>query len=517
MIEVLSIITLIISLVSLIIIYILLKKITGTNLSELQTTFKLALEENSTKQERLIKDEFSRNREETNNAAKQTREELSGSFKLLNDSFFNRMIEVSNLQKSQLETFRETMNTLSRTIEDKMELFRDGMEKKLQNFQNEFSLSSKHSREELSGTLKSITDSLLKQLSETSQLQKNELKLFSEQLNKLTQTNEVKLDQLRDKVEERLINLQDSNTKKLDEMRATVDEKLQSTLEKRLGESFKLVSDRLEQVHKGLGEMQTLAIGVGDLKKVLSGVKTRGILGEYQLENILEQILSPEQYSKNVITKIGSKENVEFAIKLPGREKTEQTVWLPIDSKFPQEKYQYLLDAYESGNTERIDLANKELEKTIKLSAKDIRDKYLDPPNTTDFGIMFLPFEGLYAEIAKRPGMLEILQREYKITVAGPSNLSAFLNSLQMGFRTLAIEKRTSEVWSLLGAVKTEFGKFGDVLDKTQKKLQEATNTIDEASKRTRSIERRLRDVQVLPVAGQPALLDESNLQDTPE
>jgi DNA recombination protein RmuC len=318
---------------------------------------------------------------------------------------------------------------------------------------------------------------------------------------------------MRQTVEERLKSLQDDNAQKLEKMRQTVDEKLHATLEQRLGDSFKIVSERLELVHKGLGEMQTLAIGVGDLKKVLSNVKTRGILGEFQLGSILEQILSPEQYAKNVITKKGSRENVEFAIRLPGRDDAGEVVYLPIDSKFPVENYHNLLNAFDHGDHAAMEEAGKLLENAIKKCAKDIRDKYLDPPGTTDFGIMFLPFEGLYAEVVKRTGLIETLQREYKIIITGPTTLAAILNSLQMGFRTLAIEKRSGEVWTLLSAVKTEFGKFGDILDKTQKKLQEASNTIEDAAKKSRTIEKKLKNVQALPVAEAPTLLGDADEQ----
>ncbi|MGZ5136088.1 MAG: DNA recombination protein RmuC, partial [Flavitalea sp.] len=299
---------------------------------------------------------------------------------------------------------------------------------------------------------------------------------------------------------------------KLDEMRATVDEKLQKTLETRLGESFKLVSERLEAVHKGLGDMQQLATGVGDLKKVLTNVKTRGVLGEYQLENLLEQLFTPEQYSKNVKTKSGSNALVEFAIKMPGRE--EGTVWLPIDSKFPKEDYEFLMNAYDNGTPELIEESRKNFVRGIKKCATDICSKYIDPPNTTDFAILFLPFESLYAEVLRTPGLFESIQRECKINIAGPTTLSAFLSSLQMGFRTLAIERRTSEVWHLLGAVKTQFGLFGNILEKTQRKLKEASSSIDDAGQRSRVIERKLRDVQALPQAESVMLLGEPDDSD---
>ncbi len=270
------------------------------------------------------------------------------------------------------------------------------------------------------------------------------------------------------------------------------------------------MSERLELVHKGLGEMQTLASGVGDLKKVLTNVKTRGTWGEIQLGNLLEQILSPEQYAKNVATKLGSNDRVEFAIKLPGKERSGEVVWLPLDAKFPQEDYQRLVEAAEQGNPQLVEEVGRMLETRIKNEARTIKEKYLDPPRTTDFAIMFLPTEGLYAEVIRRVGLTDVLQREYRVTVAGPTTLAAILNSLQLGFRTLAIEKRSSQVWSLLGAVKTEFGRFGEILDKTQKKLQEASNTIETASRRSRAIEQKLKDVQQLPATDATRLLGNS-------
>ena len=282
-------------------------------------------------------------------------------------------------------------------------------------------------------------------------------------------------------------------------------------LHSRLGESFKQVSERLEQVYKGLGEMRTLATGVGDLKKVLTNVKTRGTWGEIRLSHILEQILTPDQYDVNVATKKNSNDRVEFAIKLPGQDNDMQTVvWLPIDSKFPQEDYQRLLDAQEAADKELAEKSIKSLAGRIKAEAKYIKEKYIDPPYTTDFGIMFLPVEGLYAEVLRQPGLCDTLQREYRIVVTGPTTLAALLNSLQMGFRTLAIEKRSSDVWELLGVVKTEFGKFGDVLAKTKKKLKEASNTIGQAEVRTRAIERKLRKVEEVPLQDEARLIDES-------
>jgi DNA recombination protein RmuC len=375
--------------------------------------------------------------------------------------------------------------------------------------------SARLARQELGSSLKYSSDSLLKRVTENARLQKDQLDSFSKQLMGLTKLNEEKLEAMRKSMETQLRALQEDNSRKLEQMRATVDEKLQSTLEKRLGDSFKQVSERLEQVYKGLGEMRHLATGVGDLKKVLTNVRTRGTWGEIRLGHILEQILTPDQYDVNVATKKNSNERVEFAIKLPGQEADkEKVVWMPIDSKFPQEDYQRLLDAQEAADKESADKFIKQLEMRIKTEAKSIKEKYIDPPATTDFGIMFLPVEGLYAEVLRRPGLCDFLQREYRMVVTGPTTLAALLNSLQMGFRTLAIEKRSSEVWELLGAVKSEFGRFGDVLSKTKKKLQEASNSIDKAEIRTRAIERKLKKVQQVPPPDSPALIEGSQAEE---
>jgi len=375
--------------------------------------------------------------------------------------------------------------------------------------------SARQAREEISGTLKFASDSQLKQMGEIAGMQTDQLDSFSKQLLAMTTLNEEKLETLRKAVETQLRTMQADNSKRLEQMRKVVDEKLQSTLGKRLSDSFKQVSERLEQVYKGLGEMRSLATGVGDLKKVLTNVKTRGTWGEIQLSHILEQILTPDQYEVNVATKQTSSDRVEFAIKLPGQgSHKEKVVWLPIDSKFPQEDYQRLLDAQDAADKVLAEKSVKNLETRIKVEAKAIREKYIDPPNTTDFGIMFLPVEGLYAEVLRRPGLCDSLQRDYRIVVTGPTTLAALLNSLQMGFRTLAVEKRSSEVWELLGAVKTQFGKFGEVLARTKKKLQEASNTIDQAEVRTRVIERKLNKVQELPQTDSAKLMDSATIED---
>jgi len=363
-------------------------------------------------------------------------------------------------------------------------------------------------RTELAASLKNFGEGINHTMAQASTVQKDN---FFALLNKQSEQNQAtsqRLDQMRETLEKKIAELQTGNERKLDEMRATVDEKLQKTLETRLGESFKLVSERLEAVHKGLGDMQQLATGVGDLKRVLTNVKTRGVLGEYQLESVLDQLLTIEQYARNVKTKEGSNALVEFAIKFPGKD--DKAIWLPVDSKFPKEDYELLTDAYDHGDAELIETRRNAFVKSIKKCAADISGKYIDAPNTTDFAILFLPFESLYAEVLRVPGLFESLRLEYKINITGPTTLSAFLSSLQMGFRTLAIEKRSSEVWQLLGAVKTEFGVFGDILDKTQKKLTEASNVIDQASTRSRAIERKLKTVQELPQADAAKLIDET-------
>ncbi|MGI6264007.1 MAG: DNA recombination protein RmuC [Acutalibacteraceae bacterium] len=357
-------------------------------------------------------------------------------------------------------------------------------------------LSRQEQNEALQSSMKTLGDLLNQSVTGMSTQLETRFKTFET-------TNEQKMDAVRNTVAQRLQYMQEDNNKQLETIRQTVDEKLQKTLEDKMTQSFQLVNERLEQVYKGLGEMQSLAVGVGDLKKVLSNVKTRGILGEIQLGAILEEILAPEQYESNVATVPGSKNVVEFAVKLPGDDGAP--VWLPIDSKFPGDAYADLQNAYESGSAEAVQAAFNVLATRIKLFAKDIRDKYIEPPHTTDFGIMFLPFEGLYAEVVNR-GLVEVLQRDYKVNIAGPSTMAALLNSLQMGFRTVAIQKRSSEVWAILGAVKTEFDKFGDILVSTQKRLNQANEDLDKlVGTRTRMIQRRLREVEKLdePTAAQ--------------
>jgi DNA recombination protein RmuC len=464
--------------------------------------------------ERIVREEIARGREEASDSARGLREEVSRQVKAFNDSVLKQMADIAGIEKQQLETFalalegmRESSATrleaMRLTIEERLDKLTDDSGKRLAAARIESAEQSKQMRDETAVALKNFNDSVLRSVAEMAHGQRGQFDSFKTELTKLTDSNEKKLAELRATVESKLSEMQTQNAAKLDEMRQTVDEKLQGTLEKRLGESFKLVSDRLEQVHKGLGEMQTLAGGVGDLKRVLVNVKTRGTWGEMQLGNLLEQVLSPEQYAANVATKKDSNDRVEFAIRLPGREDNEgEVVWLPIDAKFPREDYERLVEASERSNPVAVEEAAKALEARVRAQAKSIREKYIDPPGTTDFAILFLPIEGLYAEVLRRPALVESLQRDCRVSIAGPTTLAALLNSLQMGFRTLAIQKRSSEVWNVLGEVKTQFGKFGEVLDKVKTKLTEASNTIEKVQVRTRAINRKLRDVQELPVSG---------------
>ena len=412
--------------------------------------------------------------------------------------------------KDNTKDLTKTLSGLEFNLMRLEQLLQDEMRKN----RSEGKTDTRELREEVANTLNRFNEAVVSRVSENSINQLAQLDSFIKQLNSLTQMNENKFDQLRESVEKQLKALQVDNNTKLEEMRKTVDEKLHNTLEKRLGESFRLVSERLEQVHKGLGEMQTLATGVGDLKRVLSNVKTRGIWGEIQLGNLLEQILTPEQYEKNVATVPRSNERVEFAIKLPGRSETQESIWLPIDAKFPLEDYQRLLEAQEQADIAMVEQCAKNLEVRIKAEAKDIMTKYISVPSTTEFAILFLPIESLYAEVLRIPSLCELLMNKYKVVITGPTTLAALLNSLQMGFRTIAIEKRSSEVWSILGAVKTEFSKFGDLLDKTHKKLQEASNSINTAAQKSRTIERKLKNVEQLPQSEAVNLLDIDNYEE---
>jgi len=364
-------------------------------------------------------------------------------------------------------------------------------------------------REEVVRAQRSSIETMIQTIGELGNLQRDKLESVERRIKDLTDSNEARIEKLRNTLDAQLTSLQETNEKKLDQMRQTVDEKLQNTLEKRLAESFKIVSERLEAVQRGLGEMQSLATGVGDLKRVLTNVKARGTWGEVQLGALLEQILTPDQYAKNVQTREGSRETVEYAIRLPGagNDSRAAVCWLPIDSKFPQEDYLRLVSAADAADLDAVEKATAALTRAVRSSAKEIVDKYLDPPGTTDFAIMFLPTEGLYAEILRQPGLMERLQQTSRVVVAGPTTLSAILSSLRMGFRTLAIEKRSSEVWNVLAAVKTEFGKFGDVLAKVKNQLDAASNTIDQTGVRTRAMTRKLREVEQLPTDASEKIL----------
>lgn len=419
-----------------------------------------------------------------------------------------RLTENVTVQKGQFDTFETRLRTLTESNEKSLAQLREEVERKLAALQSDAGVQQAAARDESSRNFKALGEALGARLSEGAALQKEQLEKFSVGIANLSGNTEQRLEKMRETVEARLTALQTDNAAKLEQMRQTVDEKLHATLEQRLGESFKIVSERLEVVHQGLGEMQNLANGVGDLKKVLTNIKTRGNWGEVQLGNLLEQMFTPDQYAANVACNPSSQDRVEYAIKLPGRDGTGKPAWLAIDAKFPREDYERLVDAAEKGDPEGVAASAAALEARICVEAKKIREKYICPPDTMDFAIMFLPTEGLYAEVLRRPGLCDGLLHDHRVHLAGPTTLAALLSSLQTGFRTLAIEKRSSEVWEVLGAVKTEFGKFGDVLDKVQKKLQEASNTVDKAAVRTRAVARKLKTVQELPEQQATRLLD---------
>ena len=412
-------------------------------------------------------------RSEIKETARVSRTELNGGFSQFQQTLAAQFTSMTTLQNGKIDGFAQQLVRLTETNAQQLEAVRLSLQQQAQ-----------QARDEQGATLKRFGETLTLQLGQ------------------LTESNDRRFAEIRTTIEQRLKDIETNNATKLEEMRRTVDEKLHATLEQRLGESFKQVSDRLEQVHRGLGEMQTLAAGVGDLKKVLTNVKTRGTWGEVQLEALLEQLLTTDQYAKNVATVPKSADRVEFAIKLPGRQDPEGVavpVWLPIDAKFPREDYERLIEAQERADPVAVEEASRALEGRIRAEARAISEKYVAPPHTTDFALLFLPTEGLYAEVLRRPGLTDTLQRDYRVTIAGPTTLTALLNSLQMGFRTLAIEKRSSEVWQVLGAVKTEFGKFGDVLAKTKSQLETVTRSIEAAETRTRMMNRKLRDVEALP------------------
>jgi len=465
----------------------LVRRPTRTDLTPVLTWLE-TLVKSQERTERAVRDEIAASRKESGEQARGLREELQGALRHSTDGMIQSLDRISNAQQQRLEDFAKQLQAL-----------------KLANEAGAAQL-----RVELAAMYKDFRESLQKQIADLTGSQKQHFDAFAAQLATLVEKIEKKSDELRISLEAKVTQLQTDNAAKLEEMRRTVDEKLQGTLDKRLGESFKQVSERLELVHKGLGEMQTLASGVGDLKRVLTNVKTRGTWGEIQLGNLLEQILTSDQYARNVQTKPTGRETVEFALKLPGREEEDaKVVWLPIDAKFPKEDYELLVDASERGDAAMVEQAGRDLEARVRSEARDIRDKYIAPPHTTDFGLLYLPTEGLYAEVLRRSALVEGLQREHRVVVVGPTTLAALLNSLQMGFRTLAIQKRSSEVWRVLGAVKAEFGKFGDMLDKVKKKLDETGSTIEEAAHRSRQLERKLRKVEALPASEASTLLAE--------
>ena len=414
-------------------------------------------------------------------------------------------LHVRSRKNNTTREISRSISDLEKVIRDESRYNRENDENRSRKDREELASTLNHFRTEHRETLKNIT-------TQTNSAIQAFQKSFAESMELFNRLQREKFGELSIRQQELLQNTE----KKLEEMRATVDEKLQKTLHERIGQSFELVSKQLENVQKGLGEMQTLAQDVGGLKRVLSNVKIRGTIGEVQLSMLLEQILAPDQYDANVKTKSGSDKLVEFAVKLPGRAEGDESVYLPIDAKFPKDVYEQLLDAYESGDLQRVETTSRILEQTIRSMAKDIRDKYLAPPHTTDFGIMFLPFESIYGEVTRRAALLEQLQQEYHVIVTGPTTLAAILNSLQMGFRTLAIQKRSSEVWRILGGVKAEFEKFGGLLEKAQKNLQTANNQLEEVmGKRTRAIQRQLRSVEALPAKEeQNPLLDSFSKED---
>lgn len=509
-----------------------------------------ALETAIASTDRLVRDEFARGRDETSSGSRSLREEVVGAFSSLSDTMRKAMSDLADAQKAKLDDFgtrlsearteangsakalrEEVQNTLKQLgegivtsvealakmqgesldavtkkialltegNEQRQETLRTNVEQKLTEIKTDAAAGAKTLREEVTSSLKTLGESLVQSVTQISESQKERLDRVSVSVTDLTQKTAEQQEALRKTLEERLDVLRKENETKLDQMRQTVDEKLQATLDQRLATSFKQVSDHLEQVYKSVGEMQTLATGVGDLKKVLSNIKARGTWGEVTLGNLLEQVMAPQQYAQNVEVQPGTGQRVEFAIRLPGGADDDTPLWLPIDAKFPIGDYERLVEASERGDVEATEAASKAVEVSIRLAAKDICDKYIHPPHSTDFGVMFLPTEGLFAEVLRRPGLVDSLQRECRIIVTGPTTLMALLSSLRMGFRTLAIQKRSSEVWQVLAAVKSEFGRFEVVFDRVHKKLQEAQNVVEQAGTRRRAVVRKLRGVEALP------------------
>lgn len=479
--DILALAAVVVGLANLVLLVAMLRRSGGRDLDRLDQKVD-ALGQSGERTERVLREELSRARQESAEAAGGLRRDVTATVDAQGGSLRSSVVELGGLLERRLAQVESGVGTLTArnderigalalANEQKIDQLRGGVEDRLAQVESRIEGLSTRNEERLSG---------------------------------IAAANEQRLEAMRSTVESRLDQLQRDNASRLDAMRATVDEKLQSTLERRLGESFKQVSDRLEQVHRGLGEMQTLASGVGDLKKVLSNVKARGTWGEVQLRSLLEQGLAPEQFAENVATKEQSAERVEFVVKLPGRDEEAPALLLPIDAKFPLDDYQRLVDASEAGDAAACEAAAHALEQRVRQCARDIREKYVNPPRTTDFAILYLPTEGLYAEVLRRPGLCDRLQREHRVVVAGPTTLWAFITSLQMGFRTLAIQRRSSEVWELLGRVKADFAKFGDALGAVHKKLQEASNKIEEAQRGTRRIQRTLSGVEELTLAEGP-------------
>ncbi len=449
----------------------------GEELDLLQRALELHQQQTAERIEREMRDQVQ-------SSGQQLRLEVGGNFSQFQQTLAAQLSSVATLQNSQIDGFSQQLTKLNERNAEQLEAMRQSI-----------SVQAHAGRQEQTQALGRFGDTL------------------NHTLAALTESNARRMAEVRATLEEKIQALQNDNGARLEEMRRTVDEKLHATLERRLGESFQLVSERLEKVHQGLGEMQQLAVGVGDLKRVLTNVKTRGTWGEVQLGILLEQVLTVDQYAKNVETVRGSNERVEFAIRLPGSEDGAEPVWLPVDAKFPKEQYERLVEAAERADADGVATAGRELERAIRQEAKTIASKYLSPPMTTDFAIMFLPTEGLYAEVMRRPGLADDMQRSFRVSIAGPSTLAALLNSLQMGFRTLALEKRSSEVWQVLGAVKTEFDKFGEVLAATKLTLERAAKNIEMAQTRTRQMTRKLKSVEALPQDTASQLLGTSKLE----
>ncbi len=449
----------------------------GEELDLLQRALELHQQQTAERIEREMRDQVQ-------SSGQQLRLEVGGNFSQFQQTLAAQLSSVATLQNSQIDGFSQQLTKLNERNAEQLEAMRQSI-----------SVQAHAGRQEQTQALGRFGDTL------------------NHTLAALTESNARRMAEVRATLEEKIQALQNDNGARLEEMRRTVDEKLHATLERRLGESFQLVSERLEKVHQGLGEMQQLAVGVGDLKRVLTNVKTRGTWGEVQLGILLEQVLTVDQYAKNVETVRGSNERVEFAIRLPGPEDGAEPVWLPVDAKFPKEQYERLVEAAERADADGVATAGRELERAIRQEAKTIAGKYLSPPMTTDFAIMFLPTEGLYAEVMRRPGLADDMQRSFRVSIAGPSTLAALLNSLQMGFRTLALEKRSSEVWQVLGAVKTEFDKFGEVLAATKLTLERAAKNIEMAQTRTRQMTRKLKSVEALPQDTASQLLGTSKLE----